>query len=380
MALDLYLNKGGKQLRYGYTTGSCAALAASAAARMLLTGKPVELACLMTPKGIPLEVEIEEAHIGPDHARCAARKDAGDDVDVTDGLLIFAEVCCNSNSGISIAGGEGVGRVTRPGLDQPVGEAAINRVPRRMIEEAVQAACHEAGYTGGLSVIISVPGGEAVAQRTFNPHLGIEGGISIIGTSGIVEPMSVQALIDTIEAELRMHRAEGADRVVLTPGNYGETFLGSGLALGHIPHAKCSNYIGDAIDLAASIGYRELLLVGHIGKLVKVAGGIMNTHSSVADGRAEIMAAHAALCGATQETVAAIMDSSTTDAALDILESVDLVEPVTNGLLMGIQRHLDRRSGGRLQVGAVLFSNTRGLLGKTTGADTLIAQWEDAHG
>lgn len=376
IVVDPYVNKGGKRLRRGYTTGSCAALAASAATRMLLTGEDVHTANITTPGGVALSVAVESAVRLPNGVRCAVRKDAGDDVDATDGLLIFADVTYGDAPGITVDGGEGVGRVTRLGLDQPVGAAAINRVPRRMIADAVAAVCAELGHTGGLGVVISAPGGERVAERTFNPQLGIEGGISILGTSGIVEPMSVQALVDTIEAEMKMHRAEGAVRLVLTPGNYGETFLRSGLSLGHLPHAKCSNYIGEAIDLAVSLGFEELLLVGHIGKLVKVAGGIMNTHSLVADARGEILAAHAALCGCGPNIAAAVMNSATTDAALDILESVELLEPVINSLLIKIQQHIDRRSKGAIAAGAILFSNIRGLLGKTAGADLLLSKWE----
>ena len=197
MAFEYYIRSGQKKLRCGYTTGTCAALAAAGAARLLLTGAPPETLRLVTPKGVAVEVEPAEWVLENGAARCAVYKDGGDDADVTTGHLVVATVT-KTASGIAIDGGKGVGRVTKPGLDQPVGAAAINRVPRQMIAGAVQAVCEDTGYEGGLSVVISVPSGEELARRTFNPSLGIEGGISILGTSGIVEPMSAQAIVDTI--------------------------------------------------------------------------------------------------------------------------------------------------------------------------------------
>ena len=166
-------------LRCGYTTGTCAALAAAGAARLLLTGQRTALLCLRTPKGWPVEVEPAALDLAEGTARCAVRKDAGDDADVTDGMLVWASVRRTGAPGVCIDGGEGVGRVTRPGLDQPVGAAAINRVPRRMIAEAVQAELDAAGCRGGAEVVISIPGGAERARRTFNPLLGIEGGLSV---------------------------------------------------------------------------------------------------------------------------------------------------------------------------------------------------------
>ena len=202
--MEEYLVKDGKRLRLGYTTGSCAAAAAKAAAWMLLTGRKKDTIRLQTPKGIELNLDVLETELSPDEVRCAIRKDSGDDPDVTRGTLIFAAVRKSATPGVTIDGGEGVGRVTKPGLDQPVGAAAINSVPRQMIEENVREVCALVGYDGGLDVTISAPEGEALAKKTFNPRLGIEGGISILGTTGIVEPMSEQALLDTIRVELRV--------------------------------------------------------------------------------------------------------------------------------------------------------------------------------
>ena len=207
-----------------------------------------------------------------------------------------------------------------------------------------------------------------------------EGGISILGTSGIVEPMSVQALVDTMALELRQAAAGGARRLVLTPGNYGLDFLKGGtLSLpGRIPVVRCSNFVGEALDSARLEGFREVLLVGHIGKFVKLAGGIFNTHSRWADGRAELFCAHAALYGADRETAQALMDSATADRCLEILAEKHLREPVLSSLLSAIQRHLDRRAGEDLQTGAVLFSNQYGLLGMTRGAKEILDTWNTA--
>ena len=255
-----------------------------------------------------MEVPVETPCLEGGAACCCVTKDGGDDVDATHGLPICARVEAIAGEGILLQGGSGVGRVTRPGLGQPEGEWAINHIPRQMIREAVDAVRRELDEPGGLCVTIFVPGGEEAARKTFNPHLGIEGGISILGTSGIVEPMSVKAIVETTALELRQAAASGARRMVLTPGNYGMEFLArGGVALpAGVPVVRCSNFIGEALDGAGAEGFSSVLLVGHIGKLVKLAGGIMNTHSRWADGRAELFCAHAALCGADRDTARAL--------------------------------------------------------------------------
>ena len=370
-----YVRSGQRLLRCGYTTGSCAALAAGAAARLLLAGEAPKTGRLVTPKGTVLEVELAACERLDGTARCAVRKNAGDDPDATDGCLVYATVRKTEN-GVIIDGGEGVGRVTRPGLDQSVGAAAINTVPRQMIAAAVEEVCKETGYGGGLSVVISVPDGAELAKKTFNPLLGVEGGISILGTSGVVEPMSEQAIVDTIETELRRRRAAGARRVILTPATYGLDFLQQGgLDTRDVSGVKYSNFLGDALDLAAMQGFRDVLLVGHIGKLVKLAGGVMNTHSRYADCRTELFTAHAAVCGADAATCRRLMDAATTDACIAILDEKGLRAPVMASLLAAMQRHLDRRAGDKLRVGAVVFSNEYGLLGKTDTAETILQDW-----
>ena len=377
-----YVRSGQKLLRCGYTTGTCAALGAAGAARLLLTGHAPEAVALRTPKGIVVEVAPIFCRKTDTGAECAIRKDGGDDVDVTTGLPVIASVVLEPDApGVRIFGGEGVGRVTKPGLDQPVGEAAINHVPRQMIAEALEREAENAAYTGGFAVTISIEGGAETAKRTFNPHIGVEGGLSVLGTSGIVEPMSQQAILDTIQLEMNqaVFRAGTPKRLILAPGNYGLDYLHDTYpAFAAIPVVKTSNFIGDTLDMAASAGFEQVLLVGHVGKLVKVAGGIMNTHSHTADCRTELFCAHAALCGASRELCAALYAAATTDACLELLDAAGLRAPVLESLLDAIQLHLDRRAGEAFRVGAVLFSNQHGPLGATQTAKELLEQWNNA--
>ena len=377
-----YVRSGQKLLRCGYTTGTCAALGAAGAARLLLTGHAPETVALRTPKGIVVEVAPLFCRRTDTGAECAIEKDGGDDVDVTTGLPVIATVeLLPGCTDIRIDGGRGVGRVTKPGLDQPVGAAAINHVPRQMIAEALHREAEAACYTGGFTVTISIQNGEEVARRTFNPHIGVEGGLSVLGTSGIVEPMSQQAILDTIQLEMNQAvlRAGTPKRLILAPGNYGLDYLHDTYpAFAAIPVVKTSNFIGDTLDMAASAGFEQVLLVGHVGKLVKVAGGIMNTHSHTADCRTELFCTHAALCGAGRELCAALYAAATTDACLELLDAAGLRAPVLESLLDAIQLHLDRRAGEAFRVGAVLFSNQHGPLGATQTAKELLEQWNNA--
>lgn len=370
LAFEQYLQRGRQKLRCGYTTGACAALAAKAAAKMLLTQQMAQEETLVLPKGLAVTVPIEEAAFSPSFASCAVRKDGGDDCDATHGLLIYARVSPCAHPGVEIDGGQGVGRVTRPGLDQPVGAAAINSTPRRMIREEVEAVCRSLDYQGGLSVVISTPGGEAVAQKTFNPVLGIEGGISILGTSGVVEPQSLQALLDTIQVELKMHAAAGCKEVIFTPGNYGEDFLKAHPPVREIPVVKISNFVGDSLDFAVEMGFTQVYLVGHLGKFVKLAAGVMNTHSRYADGRREVFAAHAGMAGANQNCICQLMEAPTADQCLAILEDAGLREPVLDSIFKQILYHTRRRADG-VQVEAVVFSNQSGALAYSEEAGRL---------
>lgn len=371
--LEHYIPVGRQRLRCGYTTGTCAAAAAAGAAALLLTGESLPAVRIATPAGVAVEAELLEHAAGAGWASCAVRKDGGDDPDVTDGTLIFARVERIDAPGLTIDGGEGVGRVTLPGLDQPVGAAAINSTPRRMIAEQLTAAAARVGYLGGLRAVISAPEGEKLAGRTFNPRLGIVGGISILGTSGIVRPMSEAALIDSLCLEMDQQRELGTEDLLLTPGNYGETFARKTLGLSLARWCMCSNYVGAAIDHAAGAGFRSVLLVGHLGKLIKVAAGCMNTHSKTADARRETLAAHAALAGGERALVRALFDSPTTDAGVELLKQAGLLEPVVASIARELDAQLKRRAGPELAIEALFFSNQHGILGKTPGADGLLA-------
>ena len=363
-----------KKMRTGYTTGSCAAAAAKAAVCMLLSGEVIQQVRLMTPKGVELDLEVEQIERRQHGVRCAVRKDSGDDPDVTNGIYVYAEVRKEPEPGIYLDGGEGIGRITKKGLEQPVGAAAINRVPRQMIREAVKEECVRARYDGGLSVMISIPEGRKIAERTFNPRLGIEGGISVLGTSGIVEPMSEKALTDTIFLELKMLKENGIDRCCVVPGNYGRDFLAEQLGVDTDQAVKCSNYIGETIDAAVNLEMRSLLLIGHIGKLIKVAAGVMNTHSRQADCRMEVLAAYAAAEGASAECVQAILSCITTMEALELLKEKGILSGVMERVMERIEFHLCHRAGGSLQVEAIVFSTEDGILGKTKRAEALLKE------
>ena len=376
MAFEYYHRSGTKMLRYGYTTGTCAALAAAAATRALLSREEPGTETLMTSKGIPVSVSIEVWGRDETGVWASVFKDAGDDSDVTDGMEIRAHVSAQGES-ITIDGGDGVGRVTKPGLDQPVGNAAINSGPRAMIHAAVEAVCRELDYTGGIEVVISVPEGASAAAKTFNPKMGIEGGISILGTTGIVEPMSEQALIDTIEIELKQTSLE-SDRLILTPGNYGEDFIEeNGLDQMGVPVQKVSNFLGETLDIMANLGFREVLLIAHVGKLSKVAAGIMNTHSKYADGRNEIFCAHGAVNGADTETCRKLMDAATTDACIEILDEAGIREEVIKSIMNAVQQKLEHRVKENYRIGAVMFSNVYGQLGITEEGKDILRKWED---
>jgi len=371
------VTKNGKTMRCGYTTGSCAAGAAGAATEMLLTGRTVKRLDMDTPKGIRLNLDILNPEIGGDYARCAVQKDSGDDPDITNGILIYA-TAKKTDVGIKIDGGEGVGRVTKPGLDQPVGAAAINSVPRQMIAEQVRSACVRCGYAGGIAITISIPEGATLARKTFNPRIGIEGGLSVIGTTGIVEPMSNAALLDTIRVELSVLAASGAKEVLLCPGNYGETFAREQLGLSIAQQVSTSNFIGEGVQAAVSAGLERILLVGHIGKLVKLGIGMTNTHSQNGDGRMETLIACALACGADLGLLRSIQGCVTTDAALDALGAAGLLRPVMDLLGERIQATLERWVPARVEIGFICFTNAgpwQGVLVKSDNADALAQVW-----
>lgn len=396
--------KDAKGLRKGFTTGSCAAAAAKASAYMLLFGNRINSVSIMTPGGLTFDTGLYDICMEDDHVSCAVKKDSGDDPDVTNGILIYAKVSrqelpvndhfkdeSDDDKGFSveISGGEGIGIVTAPGLDQPVGNHAINSVPRKMITNEVSAVAELAGFLGVLNVEISVPDGVKLAEKTFNPKLGIKGGISIIGTSGIVEPMSTKALLDTIRLELKQRKELGYEHAVITPGNYGRELVMNEFGYDIDKSIKCSNYIGDTLDMAKELGFKKLLLAGHIGKLIKVAGGIMNTHSREADCRMEILTSVALLKGTDPMICKKIMECVTTEEAVRLLHECGkldcVMEEVTDRVLYHLNDRIKRDYKGALDesdneelgIDTLIYNNEYGILGKSKGVKewfTLLAQ------
>ena len=387
---ESYVYRQQKKLRRGYTTGTCAAAASLAAAALLLQNESTDLPVTVdTPKGIRLDLEAELVKAGEDFRFCRVQKDGGDDPDVTSGMWIYARVgfsCSgeeksgwieykNDKITLYLSGRVGIGVATKPGLSCKVGEYAINPVPRAMIFQHVEKVCRSQGFEGTLWVEISAPEGEERGKKTFNSRLGILGGISILGTSGIVEPMSQEALLKSIELEITQKVLEGCSDLVMVPGNYGLDFAAGQLGLNLGEAVKCSNFLGASIDMAVQAGAKGLLLIGHMGKLVKLAAGIMNTHSREADGRMEILAAYSGALGAPPNLIRRILDAVTVDQALNLMEEADgLLPEVMEEVTRAAYRHLKKRAGEELEAEAILFTNERGILGKTPGADRLLAR------
>ncbi|MBQ6430057.1 MAG: cobalamin biosynthesis protein CbiD [Acidaminococcaceae bacterium] len=379
-------------MRRGYTTGSCAAAASKAAAVMLLSGEETDTIKLDTPKGITLTLDVLDILRGPGFARCAIRKDSGDDPDDTNGTLIYATVSSlhagipeeelvmqprtasveQLDDRVEIWGGIGVGKVTKPGLSCKVGGPAINPVPRKMITREVLAAMKQYGCDETLRVVISIPDGPAIAPKTFNPRLGIEGGISVLGTSGIVEPMSDRALIDTMYTEMDSRKANGYKDLLVFFGNYGADFTRDEMKIDISTAVTCSNFVGELLDYAVLQGFESVLIIGHSGKLIKLAQGVMNTHSKYADCRSEFLALQAMFHGASPAVGKEIYQALTTDEMTKILKREGLFEAVMEEAARKIDFYMQKRVHGKLKTGAILFSNVYGILGETAGAEELL--------
>lgn len=360
-----YRTVGGKQLRYGYTTGTCATGAAKAAVMMLLLGKEIHWVDVTLPTGKVLSLEVTAIKRDDQSVSCAIVKDGGDDPDITHGLSVYCHAILTDNGQISIEGGEGVGHVTLPGLKIAVGEAAINPVPRQMINEAVRPLL-PVGV--GAKLLFSIPRGAEVALKTYNPRLGIVGGLSIIGTTGQVVPMSDKAWRDAIVQQLSMIKASGSKQACLVFGNYGEEYALNHLQIPAAKIVKISNYVGHFFEKSVEYGIEHILFIGHIGKLIKVSAGIFNTHSKVADARMEILVFQLAMAGAPLSLIEQVYSSKTTDGALTMINQAGY-QGVYKSIANACRERCQQYTFGKINVACILFG----------GKDTALASSDNGR-
>ncbi|MCW3491475.1 cobalt-precorrin-5B (C(1))-methyltransferase CbiD [Dethiobacter alkaliphilus] len=365
--LPTFKQADGKVLRAGYTTGTCAAAAAAAAVRLLYSDNDLTEVEVSTPAGITLVLPLAQAERQEGWACAAVKKDAGDDPDVTHNVLVVARAKALPVGDVEICGGEGVGRVTKPGLALQVGEAAINPGPRAQILAAVKSVLPP---DKGVSITIEVPGGKELAQRTLNPQLGIVGGISILGTTGIVEPMSSDAFRRSLSPQIDVALAAGCRRLVLTPGKMGKKNALKSLPVAEDAVVVTSNFIGYMLRACAAKNVEEVLLYGHIGKLVKVAAGIAETHSAVADARRETLVAHAALLKLPHGVLTDLMQHNTAEESAAYLLEYRYVN-VLQAVAEAAARRAEIMVKEKLRVGCIMLN----LAGDELARDSLAARW-----
>ena len=361
----------GRRLRRGRSTGSCAAAAAKAATMMLFSGIRVEAVSITAPVGIKLDFAVKDIDLEGGQASCAVKKDAGDDPDITDGMDIYARAVQSNEPGVKLTTGPGVGLVTRPGLQVAVGRPAINPVPEKMILKESGTALPEGQ---GVIIEISIPDGERLAKKTLNGRLGIKGGLSILGTSGLVEPMSEQSYKETLAMELRTVRYDCAGPVCLVTGNYGRELAREHFMQPDEAIVKIGNLVGFSLDRCLELEFTRILLIGHIGKLIKVTAGIFNTHSRVADARFEIFAARAAELGAGPAIIARLREMVTTEDMVEILEGLGGAG-LFNRLAAEVSDRSEAYLFNQVKVGTVLFNFRRGLLGKDEEARRIMEEF-----
>lgn len=378
--MEEYVYIDGKKYRRGYTTGSCAAAASKAATYMLLTRDKIEKINIDTPKGIPLCIKVKHINICDEYVECAIEKDGGDDIDATHTMDIFSRVEIvdrYNKEDIIVDGGIGIGRVTKKGLSVEVGKAAINPVPMKMIHSEVRKVIGEdivsvIGKDKSLRITISAPLGEEIGKKTFNPRLGIIGGISILGTSGIVEPMSDEGWKKSLSIELEMKKSQGLDKIILVPGNHGEQFIKENLGIDMKYVIRTSNFIGYMLKEAQRIGYKKILMAGHIGKYIKISAGIFNTHSKIADARSEILVANLAMMKAPYEFLEEINNCVTAEGAVELInesEYTQIYDIISNKCKYKIDQYLLDED---MEVEVMIFSMDKTLLGQSANAASLV--------
>jgi cobalt-precorrin-5B (C1)-methyltransferase len=361
MVFDSYVVKNGKKLRRGYTTGSTATAAAKAATYVLFTGKRIAGVEIDTPAGIKLDLEVDILEIKEGYVTASVLKDGGDDPDATDGIEIIAKVE-EIESGIELLGGKGVGQVTKPGLAVKVGKPAINPVPRKMLKTEINKVLPA---DKGVRVTIEVPEGEKIAKKTFNPKLGIIGGISILGTTGIVEPMSEKAYCDSLAINISQAVALGEEELILVFGNYGKR-MAIDLGFREEQIIRMSNFVGFMLKECVARGVKKIILLGHIGKLVKVGAGIFNTHSHLADARLETIAAYTASIGGSRELINGILKANTAEDTIEMIKEAGF-EEVFNVLAKRVSIRAEEHVDGELEVKSLLFSMQGEILGRYGG-------------
>lgn len=374
----------GQELRCGYTTGTTAAAASVGALEWLITGEMPKAADVRLPSGDIARLDLYPVSRDEKNAISYAIKDGGDDADITTGARIMAKVgfregtSGKDGNSIDILGGKGVGKITQPGLRCKVGEPAINPVPRKMIGENIRQLLKRHKVKRDVYVEISVPDGEDLAKKTFNPRLGIVGGISILGTTGIVEPMSEKALVDTIKTEIDSKYEKNSKLILITPGNYGSDFCKEYLGLDIEQGVQISNFVGEALDYIKYKGFKKILFVGHTGKLVKLAGGIMNTHSLYADCRMELIALYSMLNGASMEQAEEILTCVTTDKVFDVINAYPLAKNVKDKLMERALFHLMHRLRGTgIEIEVIMFTGNRENIIESSGARRLVEQLQE---
>ncbi len=347
------------ELRGGYTTGACAA-AGVKAALLFLRGDYCEHVEIMALDGTPLRIPVKNVWRTEGGAKAEIVKFSGDDPDITNGISLFTEIRrLPRGSGVAFLAGEGIGHVTKPGLALPVGEPAINPGPRKLIRNVVKELL---GDEGALEVRISVPAGKELAGRTLNPTLGIEGGISVIGTTGVLRPMSEEGFRNALVPQIDVAKAAGFSSQVFVPGKIGENIAVS-WGLPREAVIQTSNFIGFMLEKAEDRGLESVLLFGHPGKLAKVAAGVFHTHNRVADGRLEAMAAYGAAEGLSARNVRRVLASATTEEALAVLGEEGLIERVCTALAERASFRAERHLFGKVKVGTVMVTLKGELLG-----------------
>ncbi|WP_125580352.1 cobalt-precorrin-5B (C(1))-methyltransferase CbiD [Levilactobacillus cerevisiae] len=371
---DDYVFYNGRKLRKGFTTGTTATAAAVAATKTLLQQEPQTVIAVTAANGQNAEFEVQDYEFDHQHASVAITKDGGDDQDATDGMLIYATVTLRDDDQITLDGGKGIGRVTQKGLANPPGMAAINPTPRKVITQGVRDVL---GAKRGANIVISAPEGEKVAKLTYNPKLGIVGGISILGTSGIVTPMSEESWKHSISIEMNIHRERGDDRLILTPGNYGEDFLTQEMKIPVTQQVQMSNFVGYVLKEAQRLGFKQVLLVGDLGKMIKVSAGIFSTHSKDADARAEVMVANLALLGAPVDLLKQVYNCLTTIAMIDLIDQAGyqaVYQQIVDRIKLRSEKLLAHREP-QVAIEAVIFSRGTGLLAATRPLTEIEDEW-----